>query len=220
MARAKSGSVDTVYSALFDEILAGSMEAGTRLKEEELAKRFGVSRTPIREVLRMLEADGLVRLESGRGAVVCPFTADDLEELYDIRSVLECLALDRAAGAIPLRELGEIETLMAKAERKRDWRMLADADARLHGLVLDYARRPRLVAVLQRNLRLMHRFRALGFQNKAVRSRSGREHTEFIGALFRRDRAKAREILSAHIRSSKEYALTCMHAKARKSVVE
>src|SRR5262247_1387502 len=86
-----------VAGRLKEEILAGERAAGSRLRQVEIARRFGVSTTPVREALAALQREGLVRLHPQRGAVVFVPTVDDLREHYEIRAALEALAAARAA---------------------------------------------------------------------------------------------------------------------------
>ncbi len=97
----------SVYDALRAAILHGELAPGTALRETALAEQFHVSRTPVREAIRRLEAEGLVRVEPRRGAVVSELALDELDEIYDIRSALETLAATRAVTRISARELAE-----------------------------------------------------------------------------------------------------------------
>ena len=74
-----------IYSILFDKIIAGDYPVNTRLKEEDLSAEFKTSRTPVRAVLQQLEQDGLVQISPNKGAKVLPFSADEIEEIYEIR---------------------------------------------------------------------------------------------------------------------------------------
>src|SRR3954463_14764393 len=86
-----------VAERLRGEIVAGALASGSRLRQVEIARRFGVSTTPVREALAALQREGLVRLHPQRGAVVFVPTVDDLREHYEIRAALEALAAARAA---------------------------------------------------------------------------------------------------------------------------
>ena len=81
-------------------ILTGEYGPEERLIEEQLAERLGVSRTPVRQALTMLEAEGLVEIAPNRGATVCSFSTEDVWDIYDLRAVLEGHAARRAAGRI------------------------------------------------------------------------------------------------------------------------
>ena len=101
-----------IYAVLFDGIVSGEYPPNTRLKEEALAQKFEVSRTPIRVTLRQLEQDGLVEIMPKRGARVVGFSVDDVEEVYDIRKSLEIQALKTSATYLNIQGLIEIRTKM------------------------------------------------------------------------------------------------------------
>src|SRR4051795_720276 len=87
----------SVAASLREDIVSGQLESGTRLRQVELAQRFGVSTTPVREALAALQSEGLVRLHPQRGAVVFVPTVEGLREHYEIRAALESLAASRTA---------------------------------------------------------------------------------------------------------------------------
>src|SRR5215468_1688413 len=103
-------AVDVVRQAIAE----GRLEPGQRLKEEELARVFGISRTPIREALLVLQAEGLVVTAANRGASVRSYEADDLDEMYRLRALLEGHAAHRAAASITPKQ---IEVLTESVER-------------------------------------------------------------------------------------------------------
>ena len=197
-----------MYTELFKRIIDGRYPPGTRLKEEELAEEFQLSRTPVREVLRQLENDDLVKITPRRGAEVVSFTADDIEDIYEIRRVLELLALDIAGSSLSLRELGDIRSELLKNSQSKDYLKHAELDARLHNYIISSSGRRYLNSMLGQMLRLIQRFREFGFQDDDARIRTMEEHLQFIDALCVRDIDKAKEILSRHIINSKTRALS------------
>jgi len=120
-----TSTYDAVVDTLRNAIVSGSLPAGERLVQEELAEQLGASRIPVREALRTLEAEGLVRFERNRGAVVVPLVAADATNLYRVRAALEDVAVQQAAEkrapdlSAPLRdearaaaERGDLPTLI------------------------------------------------------------------------------------------------------------
>lgn len=197
-----------MYSKLFDRIIDGRYPPGARLKEEVLAEEFHLSRTPVRETLRQLEKDGLIQIVPHRGAVVVPFTADDIEDIYEIRRALELLALDLSASSMSLQKLGEIRTATLGSADSDDYHRHTKVDAMLHDYIIKSSGRRYLIAMLDQMLRLIQRFRELGFRDENVRGNTIQEHIDIIDALCVRDINTAREILSEHIRRSKVRALS------------
>ena len=113
---ARHSLVDIAYLALRDSITSGALLPGTRLREAALARHFSVSATPVREALRRLDREGLVRLSPNRGAVVAEFDLREILDLFEIREVLECRAVRRAAVQ-PSRDVHVAESLMTAAAR-------------------------------------------------------------------------------------------------------
>ena len=95
---ARQSLVDIAYEALSEAITSGALLPGTRLREAALARHFTISTTPVREALRRLDREGLVRLSPNRGAIVAEFDLREILDLFEIREVLECRAVRRAAG--------------------------------------------------------------------------------------------------------------------------
>lgn len=105
-----------VTKRLREEILNGNLKKGERLVQEEWAGKLGVSRMPIREALRQLEHEGLVKLEPHKGAIVTPITKDDIEEIYHSRLLLESLAVEKSLAYLTEEDIQEIESLLLKME--------------------------------------------------------------------------------------------------------
>src|SRR4051812_15328338 len=99
------------YAYLLDGILAGTLAAGTRLKPIEIAKHLGISRMPVREAIRQLDAEGFTVSRPNRGAVVTTLSPDDMLELFEIRAALEALAARMAVSIISAKELDALREL-------------------------------------------------------------------------------------------------------------
>ena len=128
-----------IYADILEQIVTGKRSPGERLKEEELAEKYHVSRTPIREILIALEKDGLVERTRNRGARVSYFTPDDLEQVYDMRIALECLAVRRAITHISLNDLGRFEKRLEDLDHRQGpglTQRRADIDLELHRFIV------------------------------------------------------------------------------------
>jgi DNA-binding GntR family transcriptional regulator len=110
---------DRVLAALREAITSGRLPADARIKQEQIAAELGVSRTPVREALHLLEQEGLVRLVPRRGALVQGFTAADVRELYELRELLEPAAAGLATARASDEERREVERLAGLTERRR-----------------------------------------------------------------------------------------------------
>jgi DNA-binding GntR family transcriptional regulator len=111
---ARQSLVDVAYDAVREAITSGELLPGTRLREAALARHFSISTTPVREALRRLDREGLVRLSPNRGAIVAEFNAREILDLFEIREVLECRAVHKAARQ-RLRDVRGAEAVLASA---------------------------------------------------------------------------------------------------------
>ncbi|MBU8906599.1 GntR family transcriptional regulator [Desertibacillus haloalkaliphilus] len=105
-----------VTTSLRQAILDGTLKKGERLKQEEWATRLGVSRMPVREALRQLQIEGLVKIEPHRGAIVTPITVEDIEEIYHTRSFLEGLAVEKSLPYLTREDKEELGSTLIKME--------------------------------------------------------------------------------------------------------
>jgi DNA-binding GntR family transcriptional regulator len=139
---------ERVTQSLRDAIIGGVLQPGERLIEERIAAQMGVSRAPIREALRSLEAEGLVRSLPRRGLTVIVLTKQDVEEIYGLRSALECQAARSACRKLTPDDLEELRSLvrrMREAGHAGDRQALADHDIALHRKILEVSGNGRLL---------------------------------------------------------------------------
>jgi len=197
-----------IYSVLFDKIISGEYPAGTRLKQEDIAREFKISRTPIRVVLQQLDQDGLIHLSPNKGAKVLPFTADEIEEIFEIRKSLELLCLDISAPALSMHKLLGLKKELLENIEIEEVEKLADMDARFHSYIIDSSGKKRLISMLNQLFRLLQKFRSLGYLKKDTKEQAIMEHIEIIDALCMRDTANAKVLMKKHIENSKIIALS------------
>ena len=203
-----------IYAVLFDGIVSGEYPPNTRLKEEALAQKFEVSRTPIRVTLRQLEQDGLVEIMPKRGARVVGFSVDDVEEVYDIRKSLEIQALKTSASHLNIQGLIEIRAKMEDISRIDNPKLHEEIDAQIHNYFIQASGKRRLISILGQMFRLIQRFRELGFKDPGLRQSAAEAHLALIDAICLRDVGKATEILSDHIEQSKLHAVSYIVKKS------
>ena len=198
-----------VAERLRAEIVAGERPAGSRLRQLEIARAYGVSTTPVREALAALQLQGLVRLHPQRGAVVFVPDVDDLREHYEIRGALEALAAAKAAQrfepewAVPLRTyLDEMREAPPAA------RYIA-LNQRFHTELYEHCERPRLVDMIA-SLRdassaYLHIYRAAADFPVA---RLDAEHRAILSACIARDAQGAAEATREHLQNTVEHVAT------------
>ena len=209
-----------IYAVLFDRIVSGEYPPNRRLKEEELAAQFNVSRTPIRVTLRQLAQDGLVEILPSRGTRVVGFTVDDVEEVYDIRKSLEIQALKTSVPHLNIHGLVEIRTRLKEISRISDQKVHEEVDAQIHNYFIQASGKRRLISILDQMFRLIQRFRELGFEDGDVRKTAYEAHLALIDAICMRDVRKAVEILADHIEQSKLNAVSLIVRKSGVSTWE
>ena len=110
------GSSELAYRKIRQAIIEGRYQPGQRLIEQRISEEFDLSRTPVRESLRRLDAEGLVIIERNRGAVVRPVAREEILDLYELRSRLEALAAERAAARATAEDLAELDEAIAEFE--------------------------------------------------------------------------------------------------------
>ena len=194
---------NAIYETLFNSIIHGEYPINARLREEELAEAHQVSRTPVREALRDLEKDGLIEMLTSRDTRVVGLTVDDVEEVFQIRKVLEILALRFSIHSLSIGGLQEIRSEISRISESDDYLEHERIDAKLHNYIIEASNKRRLLAILKQLFRLIQRFRQLGFKDKNVRAQATQDHLELIDALVFRDLARAEELLEKHIERSK-----------------
>lgn len=201
---------DRAYQVIREAILTGALPPAQRLKEAELVARCGVSRTPVREALRRLAADDYVTLARNRGAQVKAWTRNDLEELFDLRAVLEGHAAGRAATRVTDAELDrmqesidEMDTLLASGlGRPEQTEAFLRLNWALHKGVWAAADSLRLRTALMRLIDHAVVARTARRYSSERLGRSQQHHHELVAALRARDPAWAEAIMRGHIRAA------------------
>ncbi|RYM36207.1 GntR family transcriptional regulator [Meiothermus sp. PNK-Is4] len=197
--RPPATSPDRVAQQLRERILGGQYPGGTTLRQEELAAELGVSRMPVREALRQLAAEGLLILQPHRGAVVAELSIPELEEIYEMRAVLEPLALRLAIPRLGKGQLGQAEDALDEAEQERDGRRLSELNWKFHAALYRPADRPRLLSTIELLHLNVDRYMRMILTVVHHREQSDREHRALLEACRRREVEQASNLLQRHI---------------------
>lgn len=210
MAEFKTVSLaDQVFEKLENDIITGFYPRGEILTELKLVEQLGVSRTPIREALRRLEQERLIR-ESGKGSVVLGITLEDLEDIMNIRVHVEGLAAYYAACNITdsgKEELKQISDLQDFYYEKRDVDNLQKMDDRFHDCIYELSSRTVLRDTLLPLHRKTMRYRKAAIKDAQRQSSSVSEHKGIIEAIMAGNCDLARERMSAHIENAKKHMI-------------
>jgi DNA-binding GntR family transcriptional regulator len=181
-----------VRDLLEEAILDGELKPGERLRAEALAQRFGTSRTPIREALLQLEAQGLVEVEHNRGAVVRSFDRDDLRDLYEVRALIEPHAAARAATRIDDGDVARLEQLCDEEDQ-------LVANEQFHAIILDAAQSPRLKVAMRAASGIPRPFRSAFWHDERQKTESLMCHRRLVSAFKAKDRDLAEATMRMHI---------------------
>ena len=185
-------------------IFGGQWKAGDRLREESLAGLFHVSRTPVREALQEIAAVGLVELRPNCGAIVAPFGPREIEEIYEVRALLEAEATRLACASISREELQRMEDelgeLLSAPSRSLSWSQRAwDSDRQLHDTIAAHCPNRRLTQEIARYDTFVQIIRETIGNRDRAQDLALKEHREIVAALLRRSPAKAGETMHRHI---------------------
>lgn len=198
---------------LRQRIVEGQLAPGAKLNERELAQALNVSRTPLREAIKMLAAEGLVELLPNRGAVVAQMSEQDVIDTFEVIAGLEGQSGELAAQRISEAELAEIRALhfeMMAAWTRRDLPTYYRINAQIHTLINAAARNP-VLAQTWRNVNA--RLQALRFRSnfdEAKWKRAVKEHERMVELLAARDAAGLRALLIAHLMHKRDAVLELM----------
>lgn len=192
---------------LQDMIIDGQLLPGTKIPEKDLCTRFAVSRTPMREALKVLAAEGLIHLEPNRGAWVSEVTFEELESVFPVMGALEALSGELACKRITDEEIAEIRSLhdeMVAHYRNRDLPSYFRSNQMIHNAILTAAGNGTLTAHYRSLEARVLRARYVANMSEARWSQAVEEHTEILNALTARRGKKLAGVLKRHIQNKFE----------------
>lgn len=188
------------YTHLRDRILSGELAGDARLNPAEIAGLLGVSRMPVREALRQLEAEGLVIMRPNRAAHVRRLTAADVEDLFEVRTALEVLALRPAVTALNAESLADLVATMERMDRARanpvEWLRRHDD---FHDAICAIGNRKRLRQELVRVRLAVRPYLLMYMKVFDTVEMPGLEHSSLIDALASRDVERAENAMRVHV---------------------
>ena len=198
-----AGTITTnVFDYIKGRILKFSLLPGVKISDEEIAKVFGTSRSPVREALNRLVEQGLVEYRTNRGFTVKVFTRKEVADHYVLREALECLAVRLATQSMDIEEIKSLEDLLATYPaimESQDITCFNECDERFHDLIALYSNNAALHGALQNlhgKIRIIRRYdhlRSGSFQN------TFEEHQLILKHMARKDAEEAVKLMSFHI---------------------
>ena len=193
---------DVVFNTLREAILRGDLVPGERLMELQLAAKLGVSRTPIREAIRMLEQEGLAITIPRKGAIVAGMTEKDMQDVLEIREALEELSVQVACDKITDEEIAKLRKNMKNFEhslKSGDLKKMAQADVEFHDVIYQATDNPKLISMLNNLREQMYRYRVEYLKNPQNHDQLLKEHEAIYKGIVEKDKAAVTEMIRKHI---------------------
>ena len=193
---------ELVFTTLRQAILKGELQPGERLMEIQLAEKMGVSRTPIREAIRKLAAEGLVTMIPRQGAIVAGISEKMLKDVLRVRMTLEKMAYECAFENITDEAIASLRAAEADFEaavESGDLVSIAEADEKFHFIIYDAAGNDKLLEILTNLKENMYRYRMEYAKNRAVRSELIEDHRAIVETLAERDAENGLKLVEKHI---------------------
>lgn len=195
----RKSAPELVRDGLREAILAGRYGEGQQLRQDELAEQFGTSRIPVREALRQLESEGLVELQTNKGAVVKAISLDDVFELLDIRIALECRALKLAIPNMAIEDFDLADEILAEYDQAPDPALWGEMNWRFHWALYTPCNRPRLLGMIEANYGHVSRFIRRQVSTATGKTKPQQEHAELLRLCKEDDVEGAVALLEKHI---------------------
>ena len=207
-----------VFTRLVEALVTGELPAGSPLREAQVAKQWGVSRTPMREAVRRAAEAGLLTLRKNRAPLIRAFSPHDVDCLYQVREMMEVLAMKQAWHRLPEKEIAALRTMAASVggAPSRKWvsRCLAFDEA-LHKIWFDHCQNPWLTRLLQSSRVFIRIFQHAMARHPALVQQSYDQHLAILEALGTPDLALGTRLLRKHIRDSALQVKRHMHRPGR-----
>ena len=202
---------DVVFNTLKEGILTGELKPGERLMEIHLADKLGVSRTPIREAIRMLELEGLVSMIPRKGAEVARISKSDMRDVLEVRRALEALAVRLSCERITKDELEELKMAAIEFERStrtKDATVITRADVKFHDMILLSTKNNRLITMVNKLADRVYRYRFEYIKDITNHQRLIDEHAMILKHIEDNEPGEAERAIEAHIDNQEKNILS------------
>ena len=205
---------DVAYRTLRKQILEDVRKPGERLMEIQLSKEIGVSRTPVREALHMLELDGLVVMIPKCGARVASISSSDLKDVLEVRRALDELAIKLACKRINSEQLDRLYQAMIKfkeATLKGNIEKIARADELFHDIIVEASFNKKLTYMMQNLSEQVYRFRYECVKDASMYGELMKEHQEMYESIKNKDEQRAAQAVDSHIIRQEQAIIRNLH---------
>jgi DNA-binding GntR family transcriptional regulator len=205
-----------IEERLRNAILDGTLPTGTAVRQQELATLFGVSRMPVREALRQLEAQGLLAVEQHKGAVVAPLITWDAPETYELRILLESEALRQSVPHLTEAELTEADQVIERMEQETDYSAMGELNKQLHMALYSKAHNRRLMTLVKIGLEEEERFLRFNLKAMGLGKVSQDDHRQLVAAARQGEVDLAVQLLTAHLQRGIEVITNYLKTASQK----
>ncbi|MCM3716207.1 GntR family transcriptional regulator [Halalkalibacter oceani] len=202
---------DRIYFYLREEIINNQMEPGSKINYDDIMEKLGVSRTPLRDALLKLQQDGLVEVKARSGSFVAIPNRKNIEDIYNVRKVLESLAVELASKQIPKKV---IHSLVEEADRaelalaKGKTAPFFQADRNLHRTIINYSDNKRISVMMQSIEAQIQWFGVIITKNHARPQQANEMHRLILQALAEEEVEAAKKLMEQHIEEIKQVTLS------------
>jgi DNA-binding GntR family transcriptional regulator len=201
------------YIFLQDQIVSGALAGGSRLHLESISQKLGISRMPVREAIRQLDAEGYVTIRPNRGAVVTSRTPEQVVELFEMRAALEGLAMGLSVPHVTDDAIEDLKLELARLRRLESnavaW---VDRHDQFHDMICQLSHRPRLCADITRLRLAVKPYLRLYIKLHAYPEIKGHEHEYILEALQSGDGERAERVMREHVMVNAEAIASCLPA--------
>lgn len=206
---------ETIYTTLKDEICDGKYTPGSQVQEQEIAGRFGSSRSPVREALKQLVADGLLVEYPNRGVFIRKYSEKDIEDIFDLRIILEGYALKKADENMTpgnILTLNNLLTELKEHHENGDVRQYIDRDANLHQKIVSMCRNDLVISTYENLSDMTRQFRIYTFKSEHRFHESYTDHEQIIGYLLEGKPLEAYKVNKEHLLKAKNVILEALNS--------
>jgi len=202
---------ELVYEELKRLIIEGEIEPGARIVETDYAEKFQISRTPIREAIRMLELEGFVESQPKGGVIVKKISMEDIEEIYRIRIALEAIIIDEAIKKAEKKDIRKLTRLMEDTEELleeyEDEKEVFELFAQFNNILYEIAKLKRVEDMITNIKLYLSKFRRIAVENDERRRIAFEDHKAIVEAIKDRDSERALELNKLHLERSRDFII-------------
>jgi len=200
-----------IEETLRNAILDGRLPCGTAMRQQELASLFGVSRMPVREALRQLEAQSLLHVVTHKGAVVAPLIEDNSAETYELRMLLESEALPLSIPLLTEADLADAENFICALEQEKDYTEIGRLNRLFHMTLYSKAPNQRLLKLVEHGLNEEERFLRFNLEAMGLGETSQEDHRELLNLVAHKHVAESILTLRNHLMRGMEVITTYLN---------